>query len=199
MDLFQASDTNLLPRNGVVNYHGRVLPDLEAARYFTALMDSVPWKSDEVVIFGKRILTARKLAWYGDAGCDYTYSGTTKQALLWSSALLDLKALAERLSGESFNSCLLNLYHNGGEGMGWHSDDEREIVRDSAIASLSFGAERRFVFRHKETKEKVELVLENGSLLVMKGETQRFWQHQLPKAARVKTTRINLTFRRMAK
>jgi len=183
----------------VVNYHGRVLPDLEAARYFTALMDSVPWKSDEVVIFGKRILTARKLAWYGDAGCDYTYSGTTKQALLWSSALLDLKALAERLSGESFNSCLLNLYHNGGEGMGWHSDDEREIVRDSAIASLSFGAERRFVFRHKETKEKVELVLENGSLLVMKGETQRFWQHQLPKAARVKTTRINLTFRRMAK
>lgn len=199
MDLFQASDTNLLPRDGVVNYHGRVLADLEAARYFTALMDGVPWRSDEVVIFGKRIVTARKVAWYGDAGCDYTYSGTTKQALPWSGELLDLKALAERLSGESFNSCLLNLYHNGGEGMGWHSDDEREIVRDSAIASLSFGAERRFVYRHKETQEKVELILENGSLLVMKGETQQFWQHQLPKAARVKTPRINLTFRRMAR
>ena len=197
MDLFRAIGINLLPRDGTSIYHGRVFPDDQSSGYFSRLMGGVPWKSDEVLIFGKRIVTARKVAWYGDAGCDYTYSGTTKQALPWTNDLLDLKALAERLSGETFNSCLLNLYQNGGEGMGWHSDDEREIVRDSAIASLSFGAERRFVFRHKETQEKVELLLENGSLLVMKGETQRFWQHQLPKAARITTPRINLTFRRM--
>lgn len=200
MELFPPdSSANLLPRDGTVHYHGLVLSLAEAARHFASLLDGVPWKSDEVVIFGKRIVTARKVAWYGDAGCDYSYSGTTKQALPWTKDLLELKAMAERRSGETFNSCLLNLYHNGDEGMGWHSDDEREIVRDSAIASLSFGAERRFVFRHKETQEKVELTLENGSLLVMKGETQRHWQHQLPKAAKVKTPRINLTFRRMAK
>lgn len=197
MDLFKQPGANLLPCDGTVLYHGQIFGEREAAAHRENLMSFVPWKSEVVVIFGRRIVTARKVAWYGDAGCDYTYSGTTKQALPWTGELLELKQLAERLSGESFNSCLLNLYHDGGEGMGWHSDDEREIVRDSAIASLSFGAERRFVFRHKETQEKVELVLENGSLLVMKGETQRYWQHQLPKMAKITTPRINLTFRRM--
>ncbi|WP_035615765.1 alpha-ketoglutarate-dependent dioxygenase AlkB [Haloferula sp. BvORR071] len=199
MDLFHASGTNLLPCDGTVIYYGRIFPEEEASRYFSSLMDGVPWKNDEVVIFGKRIVTARKVAWYGDAGCDYTYSGTTKQALPWNTKLLELKSAAERISGESFNSCLLNLYHDGSESMGWHSDDEKEIARDSAIASLSFGAKRRFAFRHKETKEKVELTLENGSLLVMKGETQRHWQHQLPKAAKITTPRINLTFRKMVR
>ncbi len=180
-----------------MTYHGPVFPDAQAHGHFDALLSTVPWKSDEVVIFGKRMVTARKVAWYGDAGCDYTYSGTTKQALPWTKYLLDLRVVAERLAGEAFNSCLLNLYHDGSEGMGWHSDDEKEIVRDSAIASLSFGAERRFVFRHKESGEKAEVLLENGSLLVMKGETQRFWQHQLPKMARVRTPRVNLTFRRI--
>lgn len=197
MDLFHQSGTNLLPRDGTVIYHGRIFGEAEARHHQDALLQDVPWKSDEVLIFGKRVVTSRKVAWYGDTGCDYRYSGTTKQALPWNAALLDLKSAVERLSRESFNSCLLNLYHDGSEGMGWHSDDEREIVRDSAIASLSFGAERRFVFRHKETREKVEVMLENGSLLVMQGETQRHWQHQLPKMAKVTAPRINLTFRRI--
>ena len=197
MDFFPQSGTNLLPRDGTALYHGPIFGAREITLHEEALRTSVPWKSDEVVIFGKRIVTARKVAWYGDAGCAYSYSGTTKQALPWTSKLLDLKQIAEQLSEGSFNSCLLNLYHDGSEGMGWHSDDEKEIVRDSAIASLSFGAGRRFVFRHKETREKVEVMLENGSLLVMKDETQRHWQHQLPKMARVTTPRINLTFRMM--
>jgi len=200
MELFHSDHSiNLLPRDGTVNYHGKVLPGCDAWDYFEALSLTVPWKSDEVVIFGKRIVTARKVAWFGDPEFAYTYSGSTKQPLPWTRELKALRELVEKPSGETFNSCLLNLYHNGGEGMGWHSDDEREIERDSAIASLSFGAERRFLFRHKETKEKVELTLENGSLLVMKGETQRHWQHQLPKMAKITTPRINLTFRKMAR
>jgi alkylated DNA repair dioxygenase AlkB len=109
-----------------------------------------------------------------------------------------LKATVEERCGTIFNSCLLNLYHDGREGMGWHSDDEKSLVRDGCIASMSFGAERKFSFRHKRTKETVSLVLEDGSLLVMAGTTQTHWHHQLPKSAKAGTPRINLTFRTMA-
>ena len=197
MDLFQPSGTNLLPCDGTVIYHGRILPEQDADRYRDALLATVPWRNDATVIFGKHIVTARKVAWYADSDLSYTYSGTTKQALRWTKELLELKALVEAPSEASFNSCLLNLYHDGSEGMGWHSDDERSIVKNSCVASVSFGAERKFSFRHKRTKETVSLVLEHGSLLVMKDETQTHWHHQLPKGAKIKTPRINLTFRKM--
>ena len=198
MDLFRNDPThNLLPCDGTVNYHGPILDAAEADDLFTALHNNVPWKNDEAIIFGRHIITARKVAWYGDANYPYTYSGTTKEALIWNDELRALKSLVERFTGASFNSCLLNLYHDGKEGMAWHSDDESALAKDSAIASVSFGAERKFSFKHKRTGETVSLVLENGSLLVMKDATQRNWLHCLPKSAKVTSPRINLTFRIM--
>ena len=113
----------------------------------------------------------------------------------WTPELMILKNKCEEITGEKFNSCLLNLYHNGSEGMAYHSDGEKDLKKNGAIASLSFGAERKFLFKHKFTKEKIEIFLENGSLLVMKDETQTFWLHRLPTTKKVSTPRINLTFR----
>jgi len=187
---------NLLSCDGETFYHGAVLPPCEADRYLDLLLQTIAWRQDEIVLFGKRIVTARKVAWYGDLGCDYTYSGTTKAALPWTPGLLELKTLVEERSGAAFNSCLINLYHHGGEGMAWHSDDEPEIVRESAIASLSLGAKRRFRFKHKKLPgETVAVELEHGSLLVMAGATQTHWLHCLPKTTRVDAPRVNLTFR----
>ena len=196
MDLFTPdSETNLLPFDGVVNYHGPVMSAEAATTYYEAFSSRVPWEHDEVVIFGKRIVTARKVAWVGEVS--YSYSGTTKHALPWSEELRALKVMVEERCGAAFNSCLLNIYHDGGEGMGWHSDDEKSIERHSCIASLSLGAERKFSFKHKRSDETVSLVLETGSLLVMKDETQSHWLHSLPKSKRVHEPRINLTFRKM--
>ena len=198
MDLFgNDPSVNLLPYDGTVNYYGRIFAPDEARRYYEALLQTVPWKNDETIIFGRHIVTARKVAWYGDADYSYTYSGTTKQALAWTKELLALKGIAEKLTAARFNSCLLNLYHDGSEGMAWHSDDESSLARNSTIASLSFGAERKFRFKHKQTQQAVSLILETGSLLVMKDATQTYWRHCLPKSKRIKTPRINLTFRTM--
>jgi alkylated DNA repair dioxygenase AlkB len=200
MDLFGNeinAGSNLLPRDGIVNYFGKLLSKKEADHYMERLLNSIPWKNDEAIIFGKHIITKRKVAWYGDENYSYTYSNTTKQALTWTKELMELKTLVEQKTGEIFNSCLLNLYHNGEEGIAWHSDDEKSLGRNTTIASFSFGAERTFAFKHKQTKETVSLILENGSLLVMKGTTQTHWLHRLPPTKRVKTPRINLTFRKM--
>ncbi|WP_316929254.1 alpha-ketoglutarate-dependent dioxygenase AlkB family protein [Cyclobacterium qasimii] len=140
-------------------------------------------------------MTKRKVAWYGEEAFEYTYSKTTKSALPWTQALLELKHSIENLTEDTFNSCLLNLYHDGNEGMAWHSDGEKDLKKQGAIASLSFGAERKFSFKHKETKTKSELILENGSLLIMKGDTQTNWLHRLPPSKRIINPRINLTFR----
>ena len=194
-DEYIDSAKNLLPSDGTVNYFGKLMSDKAADRYFEKLMTNVDWKNDEAVIFGKLIITKRKVAWYGDTDYEYTYSNTTKKALPFTEELLELKNLIEEKTGETFNSCLLNLYHTGGEGMAWHSDGEKDLKKDGAIGSLSFGAERKFAFKHKATKEKVSLVLEHGSLLVMKDETQSNWLHRLPPTTQILTPRINLTFR----
>ena len=135
------------------------------------------------------------MAWYGDTDFEYTYSKITKRALPWTAELVALKKIIEKKTGEKFNSCLLNLYHNGDEGMAWHSDAEKVLKKNGAIASLSLGAERKFTFKHKETKETISLILENGSLLVMKGSTQTSWLHRLPPTKLISKPRINLTFR----
>ena len=192
MSLFPSHPfTNLLPCDGIVHYHGRVAPEY----YYGDLFNSIMWKHDEAILYGKRIVTQRKVAWYGDKPYAYTYSKTTKYALPWTESLMALKSIAEHHAGSGFNSCLLNLYHSGEEGMGWHSDDEKELVKDGTIASLSFGAERPFHFKHKVTGQLVTVMLENGSLLVMKGSTQSHWLHSLPKRTKIKSPRINLTFR----
>jgi alkylated DNA repair dioxygenase AlkB len=197
MSLFPYEPTrNLLPFDGIVNCYGPILKPCEADDYLEALLTTVPWKSDGAIICGKHIVTARKFAWYGDSSYSYTYSGTTKIALPWTKELLTLKTLVEDKSQCSFNSCLCNLYHDGSEGMGWHSDDEKALGKDTAIGSLSLGAERKFAFRHKKKDgHRVSIQLENGSLLVMRGATQTFWQHSVPKTAKLTAPRINLTFR----
>lgn len=188
---------NLLPCDGEAIYFGKVMPAAAEQQLREYLLNDIAWKNDEAVIFGKHIFTKRKVAWYGDAEYSYTYSNTTKQASLWTPQLLQLKQLAEQMTGVVFNSCLLNLYHDGSEGMGWHSDDEKSLGKDTAIASLSFGAERKFSFKHKTTKETVSLLLESGSLLLMQGTTQTHWLHSLPKTTKISWPRINLTFRTM--
>ena len=196
MDLFSKGELkNILPYDGEVYYHGRVIGLDKLSCYTDRLLHNINWKPDEAVIFGKHIFTKRKAAWYGDEAYAYTYSNATKQALAWTGELLILKDLVEQLTATSFNSCLLNLYHHGEEGMAWHSDDEKSLGKDTTIASLSFGAERKFAFKHKNTKQSLSLLLENGSLLVMKGTTQTNWLHSLPKTTKITRPRINLTFR----
>ncbi len=196
MDLFnQDRLSNLLPYDGEVNYYGKVLGIDNAQKYFKVLLHDIAWRNDESIILGKLIVTKRKVAWYADTSFKYTYSKVTKSALPWTKELLELKAIVEERTGETFNSCLLNLYHNGEEGMSWHSDGEKDLKKNGAIASLSFGAERKFLFKHKKTKQSVSIVLEKGSLLVMRGTTQSNWLHRLPPTKKVKTPRINLTFR----
>ncbi|QPH41070.1 alpha-ketoglutarate-dependent dioxygenase AlkB family protein [Pedobacter endophyticus] len=200
MDLFNQdinTQSNLLPYGGTVNYYGFLFPVSEADYYYRVLMDSVAWKNDEAFIMGKHIITKRKVAWYGDKEYSYTYSRASKIALPWTSDLLALKNIVEEKTQASYNSCLLNLYHNGDEGMAYHSDDEKALAEHSAIASVSFGAERNFLFKHKETKQTVSMRLAHGSLLVMKGETQKNWLHRLPPTKKATTPRINLTFRTM--
>lgn len=195
MKLFNTADPskNLLPYDGCVNYYG-IVCDSEKG-YFEKLMHGIEWKNDQAVIFGRHIETKRKVAWYGDKRFEYSYSNILKIAQPWTEVLLELKEIVERESGEIFNSCLLNLYHDGSEGMAWHSDGEKDLKKHGAIASLTFGAERKFSFKHKNSKEKIDIFLEDGSLLIMKDQTQDHWLHRLPPTKTIHGARINLTFR----
>lgn len=198
MNLFEPDidcSQNLLPKDGIVNYYGKIFPMQQADFYLDVLLNTIAWKNDEAIIFGKKIITKRKAAWYGDVAFEYTYSKVSKYALPWTKELLQLKTTVEARSDETFNSCLLNLYHTGDEGMAWHSDGEKDLKKYGAIASLSFGAERKFAFKHKQTGEVVSLTLEHGSLLMMKGSTQTHWLHRLPPTKKITKPRVNLTFR----
>jgi len=200
MDLFSSDKIkNILPYDGVTNYYGAVLDAAQSDFYYQQLLENINWKNDEAIIFGKKIITKRKVAWYGDSEYSYTYSKVTKTANIWTKELLELKAIVEKESGETYNSCLLNLYHSGDEGMGYHSDGEKMLKKNGAIASLSLGAERKFSFKHRESKQRIDVLLERGSLLVMKAATQTHWLHRLPPTKKVNTPRINLTFRTIQK
>lgn len=201
MDLFNQTNEiqNILPKNGTVHYYGQVFSGEKADAFYTILQNNIEWKNDEAIIFGKRIITKRKVAWYAEKPFTYTYSKITKEALTFTEDLLRIKAKIEEITGETYNSCLLNLYHDGSEGMTWHSDGEKDLKKNGAIASVTFGAERKFGFKHKETKEVVSLILQHGSVLVMKDETQTHWLHRLPPTKMKHRPRVNLTFRTIEK
>lgn len=186
---------NLLPFGGEAYLYPSFLSRETAQAHFDEFSSGIPWQQDELIMFGRQIQTARKVAWFGDQSFSYTYSNTTKRALLWTPALLTLKEQVQSFTAQSFNYCLLNLYDSGLEGMGWHADNKPELLQDGAIASVSLGAERPFIFKHRGTGEKVKVDLPPGSLLLMTGTTQSNWLHALPKRKRIATPRINLTFR----
>lgn len=189
--------SNILPYEGEAIYYGSIFTPERSDGYMQYFLQSTPWKNDEAIIYGKHIVTARKVAWYGNENYAYTYSNKTRIALPWTKELLEIKSSVEKIACATYNSCLLNLYEDGSQGMGWHHDDEKGLGKNANIASVSFGAERRFDMRHKANKEKITIILKHGSLLVMRGTTQTNWRHQVPKSTRVKNPRVNLTFRTM--
>ena len=186
---------NLLLKDGSAAYMPNVFDPNSCSTLFASLRATLDWQQDQLFMFGKLVTTKREVAWVGDAGCSYTYSGVKKFPQAWTPELLRIKHTTEALAHHSFNSCLLNLYHDGDQGMGWHSDDEIELEQNAPIASVSFGGERKFSFKHKFEKLGASVVLENGSVLLMHAPTQNFWQHSLTKTKRIVLPRINLTFR----
>lgn len=188
---------NLLPIDGCAHYLPRAFSEESSTQLMDQLQKSLVWEPDQIMMFGKIVTMRRKVAWVANSNCPYTYSGIKKTPQPWTPELLLIKAQAEELAQAEFNSCLLNLYHDGQDGMGWHSDNEKELDRHSPIASLSFGAQRKFAFRHKKDKQTIGLTLENGSALIMYSPTQEYWQHALLKTQTVSDIRINLTFRKI--
>lgn len=188
---------NIINQDGQAHYFGIIVNAEQKHNYFNELLNKIEWTNEKLVMFGKEITTKRKVAFYGDSLMSYTYSNKTKQALTWTPLLMGIKQLATSYTGSNYNACLLNLYHDGEEGMGWHSDDEKEIIPNSSIASLSFGAERKFAIKHKATKETHSILLESGSLFEMLGSFQKHWLHSMPKSKKIIAPRINLTFRQM--
>jgi alkylated DNA repair dioxygenase AlkB len=196
MDLFNTNSVqNILPFEGDVLNYGLVLDSNLSTHCFNKFLEADFWEHDELIMFGKHLKTNRKVAWFGDQDYQYSYSNSIKKALRWTTELISLKEIVELKTGEKFNSCLLNLYQNGNEGMGWHSDNEKELGEHPVIASLSLGSARKFLLKHNQTKQKIAIILESGSLLLMKGETQEKWMHSLPKTKKIQKPRINLTFR----
>ena len=200
-DLFAPKPTdNLLPYDGQVNDLGVVID--YPSPLFYKLVTELPWQADIVTLFGKTHVTTRQIVWMGDSNIDYQYSDHSRQTLPWTDTVFHVKHhVEEQLLAlgidANFNSCLLNYYPSGEDGMGYHADDEKELGVQPIIASLSLGATRKFVFRHKKTQEKVELYLESGQLIVMHGDTQRFWKHSITKTKTAATGRISLTFRKI--
>ena len=199
-DLFNNAEseqvTVIEPENdGNVLLANNVFDAVDADRYYSDLFENIAWEEREIVLFGKRHKQPRLVAWYGDPGITYRYSGDSLTALPWTKTLLAIRDAAAAFSESSFNSVLLNLYRNGDDAMGWHADNEPELGSEPVIASVSFGTTRRFDLKHRSTGEKRQVALEHGSVLLMAGKTQQHWVHQIARTKKVSTPRINLTFR----
>jgi len=197
-DLFAAVERLSIPGADVV-YYRHFLPLSGASDMMARLIDQVPWGQDNIVLWGRSVAQPRLTAWYGDPGRSYTYSGLTLQPLPWSDELLLLRTMAEALAEATFNSVLLNYYRDHNDSVGFHSDDEPELGATPVIGSISLGETRTLSFKPKRNKDwqPVRIALESGSLLVMKGDTQRNWRHALAKESRPCGPRVNLTFRRI--
>ena len=195
MSIKNTISLNLLPYDGEAVYIPDFIDHMLAKKMIEALNDNILWEQDEFLMYGKKIITSRKVGWYGSKPFEYTYSRIRRKAHLWNQELNQIRKLIEFETKNSFNSCLLNLYPEGTDGMGWHSDNEKELVPGATIASLSLGSDRKFSFKHRESKQAISLTLQNGSLLLMKGVVQKYWLHQVPKTKKAIGPRINLTFR----
>jgi len=187
---------NILPYEGEVFLYDSYFKKDVSDKLFNNLKNNIDWKQEGMKMYGKEILFPRLTAWYGDENAQYKYSGIVNIPLPWTEELLLIKQKVEEISQTKFNSVLLNYYRNGNDSMGWHSDDEKELSKNPTIASVSFGATRNFQFKHKSVKKSNQnFLLNNGSLLIMKGGTQHNWVHQVPKTKTLIGERINLTFR----
>lgn len=189
--------TGELMPDGEVAIYRNFFNKVESDQIFQELLSKIKWRQDKMKLYGKEFELPRLTAWYGDDGKSYTFSGIPMNPDAWTLTLLSIKSKIEEVTQAKFNSVLLNLYRSGKDGVSWHSDDEPELGKNPMIASVSFGETRRFQLRHKLDKslDKVEITLTHGSILIMKGSTQHFWQHQIPKSAKSLRERINLTFR----
>lgn len=165
--------------------------------WFPRLRDEIPWRQDEITLFGKTHPIPRLQSFHGEEGISYTYSNLRMKAEAFSGALLGLKELVNLFTGQEFNCVLCNYYRSGRDYAAWHQDNEKELGKNPAIASVSFGATRRFDLRNLETGKTIKTELPEGSLLLMDGALQHFWKHQLAKTARYRDERINLTFRKI--
>ncbi len=182
--------------NAEVTFYRNFFDSQESDRIFEILRDEINWRQDKMKLYGKDINLPRKTAWYGDMDKSYTFSGIHLNPEPWTPTLLEVKERIEDVAGVEFNSVLLNLYRHGNDGISWHTDEEPELGENPVIGSVSFGGTRKFMFRHRQDKDiKAEVELTDGSFLLMAGETQHFWQHQIPKTSRYVEPRINLTFR----
>ena len=198
MELFpKETILNILPSDGVVLYSPSFIEEKECKNYIEKLFKTIEWENEVINLYGKEIIINRKIAFYADDNISYTYSKNEKIGKKWNEVLISLKKKVEDKTKTNFNACLINLYHDGNDGMGWHSDNEKEIIQNSSIVSVSFGADRKFSFKNIKTKQTISLILANGSLLEMKEDTQKNWLHSLPKTKKIKNIRINLTFRQM--
>lgn len=198
LDLEHPGDNDwqeILPYDG----SARLMPALfardDSDRILAALRSEVPWASHDLVLFGKTLTEPRLSCWVGDTGVAYTYSGVRRVPEPWTATLDELRRTCERVTGATFNSVLANLYRSGDDAMGWHADDEAELGPEPVIASLSFGDERRFDFRHRISGETTNVVLPHGSILVMSGTTQANWKHRIARTKRSTAPRVNLTYR----
>jgi alkylated DNA repair dioxygenase AlkB len=197
-DLLAAIERLHIPGADVV-CHRHFLPEQGAAELLHRFVEQTPWRQDNIVLWGRSIAQPRLTAWYGDPGRSYTYSGLTLQPLPWTDDLQSLRMMAGRIADASFNSVLLNYYRDHNDSVGFHSDDEPELGATPTIGSISLGETRTLTFKPKRNKDwqPVRIALESGSLLVMKGDTQRNWRHAIAKESRPCGPRVNLTFRRI--
>lgn len=182
-------------KNGEYIYYQNFLNREVANKYLEAFKSNIEWKQESMNMYGKQVLFPRLTSWYGDNNKPYSFSGITLNPHAWNTELLEIKKLIEPICEVEFNSVLLNLYRDGNDSISWHTDAEKELGKNPIIASVNFGAERKFQIRHNETHETHEIILKHGSLLIMKGELQHYWKHQVPKQKGVLRERINLTFR----
>lgn len=181
--------------NGEYLFYPDFFTKSDSDLFLQKMKENIAWKLESMSMYGKQVNFPRLMAWYGDNDKSYSFSGKTFEPQTWTKELIEVKEKIEPISKVVFNSVLLNLYRNGNDSMSWHTDAEKELGRNPVIASVNFGATRKFQLRHIHTKEKLEIELTHGSLLIMQGELQHYWQHQVPKTSKVVGERINLTFR----
>lgn len=187
----------ILDQDGKVEYFTNFIPKENTSHYFRELREEIVWSQDELIMFGKRITMRRESAWFADSGKSYKYAGINREGLPWCANLKSLKQRVEDFLQVQFNSCLANYYFDGKDGMGFHTDNEKMLDPNQPIASISLGSERTFRFQHQKTKLKKEILLQDGSLLVMYPPCQEYWKHALPKTKDSNKPRINLTFRKV--